>query len=440
MPAAARRASSAASHAPLVPPGPPGPHGLLRGVLHRRVDDHDRGVEVGGQRIGLGGLEPVDTDDDVFTALHPPAPLGQRADHRALHVPGLDRRDGAAELLDARHLGRGALDQLGDLLLDDDRAGEEVLVLEEVGLVGQHLLQPQRPLLVPGARQAERLVPGRQLHRPGAGVAGERDPEHLEHDPLDVVLRLRLGQAQGVHLDAVAEPALLGVLDAVALARQLVPELAEGAHLAHLLDEADPRVDEEGHAGHDLAEALLRHLPGGTHGVQHGDRGADRVRDLLHRRGPGLLQVVAADVDRVPPGHRRHRVGDHVGDQPHRRRRREDVGPPRQVLLDDVVLRGPGELRDVVPVLLGHRLVEREQPHRGGVDRHRRVHLVERDAVEERAHVADVGDRDADLADLTDGELVVGVVAGLRGQVEGHRQAGLALGQVAPVQGVGLGR
>ena len=49
-------------------------------------------------------------------------------------------------------------------------------------------------------------------------------------------------------------------------------------------------------------------------------------------------------------------------------------------------------------------------------------------------------DRDADLADLAAGELVVGVVAGLGRQVEGDREAGLALGQVAPVERVGLGR
>ena len=46
----------------------------------------------------------------------------------------------------------------------------------------------------------------------------------------------------------------------------------------------------------------------------------------------------------------------------------------------------------------GH--VERQQPGGGGVDRHRRVHLVERDAVEQRVHVALVGDRHADLAHL----------------------------------------
>ena len=78
-------------------------------------------------------------------------------------------------------------------------------------------------------------------------------------------------------------------------------------------------------------------------------------------------------------------------------------------------------------VLLRHRHVQREQPGRRRVDRHGGVHLVERDAVEERVHVALVGDRHADLADLAAGELVVGVVARLGGQIEGHRQPRLAL-------------
>ena len=110
---------------------------------------------------------------------------------------------------------------------------------------------------------------------------------------------------------------------------------------------------------------------------------------------------------------------------------RERVRPARQVLLDDVVL---GRAREHVrrdPVLLRRDDVERQQPRRRRVDRHRRVHLVERDAVQQRVHVALVRDRHADLADLAARELVVGVVAGLRRQVEGDREPGLALGQVA---------
>jgi hypothetical protein len=68
------------------------------------------------------------------------------------------------------------------------------------------------------------------------------------------------------------------------------------------------------------------------------------------------------------------------------------------------------------------------------------VHPVERDAAQERLHVAAVRDRHADLADLAPRQLVVGVVARLRRQVERDRQPGLALGQVRAVQLVRLRR
>ena len=97
---------------------------------------------------------------------------------------------------------------------------------------------------------------------------------------------------------------------------------------------------------------------------------------------------------------------------------------PCRLLLGDALL------------LAGHD-VQRQQPGRGRVDRHRGVHLTQRDALQQRRHVAAVGDRHADLPDLAARELVVGVVAGLRRQVERDREAGLALLQVAPVELVG---
>ena len=48
--------------------------------------------------------------------------------------------------------------------------------------------------------------------------------------------------------------------------------------------------------------------------------------------------------------------------------------------------------------------------------------------------LAEMGDRDADLADLAGGQRMVGVVAGLGRQVEGDRQPGLPFGQVRAVQ------
>ncbi len=52
-------------------------------------------------------------------------------------------------------------------------------------------------------------------------------------------------------------------------------------------------------------------------------------------------------------------------------------------------------------------------------------------------HVPLVGDRDADLADLAAGENVIGVITRLGRQVEGDREAGLALGEVAAIELVG---
>ena len=69
--------------------------------------------------------------------------------------------------------------------------------------------------------------------------------QHLDEDAIDVVLGLLLGQAQRVDLHAIAEPAVLGVVHAVARRGDLVPQLGEGAHLAHLGDEPQAGVDEE---------------------------------------------------------------------------------------------------------------------------------------------------------------------------------------------------
>ena len=106
-------------------------------------------------------------------------------------------------------------------------AVEDVVVVEQVGLEGQNLLDPQRPLLVPRTGEAEGLVPGRQLKGAGAGVARQRHAQRLEDDAGDVVLGLGLGKAERVHLDPVAEAAQLGVLDPVALGADAVPQAGD---------------------------------------------------------------------------------------------------------------------------------------------------------------------------------------------------------------------
>ena len=119
-------------------------------------------------------------------------------------------------------------------------------------------------------------------------------------------------------------------------------------------------------------------------------------------------------------------VGERVDDEAHGGPRRVDVGPPGDVLLQDVVLDGAADLLARHALLLGHQLVEEQQDGAGGVDRHGRRDLVHREVGHEETHVGQRVDGDADLAHLALGPGVVGVVAHLGRQVEGAREPGLA--------------
>ena len=239
-----------------------------------------RGVGVRGEGTRLGGLEAVDPHHLVLAGLDARPPGRVRGDQPGLEVPRLHRRHHPAQLRDLGHLRLGAGHQLGRLGLHHGGAVEQVAVLQQVRLVRQHLLDAQAPLLVPGPGQAQRLVPGRELDGAGPRVSGQGDGQHLQDDPLDVVLRLRLGQAQRVDLHAVAEAAARGVGDPVPLPGDRVPEPGEGPHLAHLLDEADARVHEEGDPPDDLAHPLRR-------GPAPGQRPGRRSRCPARRRSPG---------------------------------------------------------------------------------------------------------------------------------------------------------
>ena len=98
----------------------------------------------------------------------------------------------------------------------------------------------------------------------------------------------------------------------------------------------------------------------------------------------------------------------------------------------------PVSLSERHALLEGRDDVEGHDRQHGAVHGHRHRHPVQRDAVEEDLHVLDRVDGDARLAHVAHHPRVVAVVAAVGGQVEGHRQALLAGGQVAAVEGVGL--
>jgi hypothetical protein len=164
--------------------------------------------------------------------------------------------------------------------------------------------------------------------------------------------------------------------------------------------------------------------------------------ELTHCTGrrPGFLHVVAGDRDRVELRHALGREPEDVRDDPHRGFWRIDVGVADHELLEDVVLDGSGEvlLRDAL--FLGRDNVERQDRQHRAVHRHRHRHFAERDLVEEVAHVEDRIDRNARHADIAGNARMVAVVAAMRGEVEGDRQALLPGREIAPVEGVGFFR
>ena len=89
------------------------------------------------------------------------------------------------------------------------------------------------------------------------------------------------------------------ILRAVALARQPRPDAAAGAELRDFLEERDRDVEEEREA----RQELVRIHPAGDAVVGVLQRGGERERHRLGRRGAGLLHVLADHRHRVPLRH-----------------------------------------------------------------------------------------------------------------------------------------
>ncbi len=81
---------------------------------------------------------------------------------------------------------------------------------------------------------------------------------------------------------------------------------------------------------------------------------------------------------------------------------------------------------------------QREHRQHRAVHGHGHRDLVERDAVEQSAHVVDGIDGDARHADIAGDARMIRIVAAMGGEVEGDGDALLAAGEVAAVEGVGI--
>ena len=226
--------------------------------------------------------------------------------------------------------------------------------------------------------------------------ATEDGAEPLECHADEVDLGLLRSQLHTRRLRVEAQHEALRVLGTELLTHDPRPDPSGSAELRNLLEQRRARDEEEGQPRGDVVD-VEPGRDGGTDvllGVGEGEG------DLLRGRRPGLGHVVTADGDGVPARHLLVAVGEDVADEAQGLLRRVDVGAAGDVLLEHVVLDRPGELGALGAVLLGDELVHQQQRRCRRVDGHRRRHLAQRQATEQRPHVVDRVDGDTDLADL----------------------------------------
>ena len=168
----------------------------------------------------------VDADYGLSTGLDSRKPTRVRGHESGFHRAGFDcTRDIAKRC----HLLTRLNHQSFGIRLDHAGASEDIGMLQDIGFIGNDLLRSQTPLLIPGTRQAQCLIPGRQLHGTGASILRQHYGQHLDKNAVDVILRLLLGKSQRVNLHTIAKAPELRVFYAVALAADLIPQAREGA-------------------------------------------------------------------------------------------------------------------------------------------------------------------------------------------------------------------
>ena len=251
--------------------------------------------------------------------------------------------------------------------------------------------------------------------------AAENGGERLVGGADDVVLRLLGGERRPAGLGVEAQPGRL-LHGVEALLHDPGPHPAGRPELGDLLEEVHVAGEEERDPP---CEGVQRHA-GVEGGRDVGDGVGQGEGDLLHRGAARLPHVVAGDGDDVPPGDALLAVGEEIGDEPHALAGGEDVGAAGGVLLQDVVLDRAPDAVCRHAVALGDQLVGEQQDRGGRVDGHRRRDEVEGDALEQDLHVLDRRDGDAGAPHLALGAGMVRVVAHLGGEVERHREPGLA--------------
>ncbi len=266
------------------------------------------------------------------------------------------------------------------------------------------------------ARERDRLVHGVGVERLRAAHDGG---QRLDGDPDQVHLRLRLGEGDARRLGVKAhEPRALALRPEL-LAHEPRPDAAGRAELGHFFEEVVMAVEKEADAGREGVNVQ----PSCERPLHVLDAVGEGEGQFLGGGRPGLADVIAAHAHRVPERHFVRRKLNCVGDQTHRLGGRVDKLVLSDVLLQNVVLERPGQLRPGDAPAFGCGDEERPDDRGRAVDGHRCRDAVERQSVEQELHVGDGVDRHAAGAEFPHRPRLVVVVPHQSGHVEGDGEA-----------------
>ena len=319
-------------------------------------------------------------------------------------------------------IGGEALDEITPAPRIDDARRARFLLQEQLRVAGDAggKIGGQRQRLVERIRVQRLGSPLRCRHRLDAGA--RHIVEHI------------LGgetPAGSLAMGAKRQGALVFRVEAL---DELGPDHPRGPHLRHFHEEIHADGPKEREAWRELVDA-----------EPHGDAGLgifESVRQCVGKfeigGRSGFLHVIAGDRDRVEFRHPLGGIFENVGNDPHRLGGRIDESVPHHELFQDVVLDGAGELFRRHALFLARHDIERHDRQHGAVHGHRHRHLVERDAIEQGAHVVDRIDGDAGHADITRHPRMVRIITAMGGEIEGDGEAHLPGFQIAAVEGVGI--
>ncbi len=255
--------------------------------------------------------------------------------------------------------------------------------------------------------QRQRLVQGVGVQRLSVPLGGGH---RLDAGARHVVEHILGGQRPPRCLRMCAQRKGFGALGRE-LCDQLTPQQPAGPQFGDLHKEIHPDAPEERQPGREAVDvqAGVQARPDVVDAVGQG------VGQLQIRRGTGFLDVIAGNGDGVELGHLGAGVGEDVGDDPHRRLRRIDVGVADHELFEDVVLDGAGQLLRRHALLLGGNHIQRQDRQHRTVHRHRHAHGRQVDAVEQLSHVENGIDCHTGHSDIALHAGMVGVVAAVGG-------------------------